>query len=320
MEETKKSLVIDLAGNDLREYNAYRKKLSNLEYREDRWVIHIAFFSKGVLTFSTTEPHPHETIQLLERFAGVFDGTYTRFLDLQKAEAQAREAQIEAALEKVRSRSLAMHRSDELQEVVHTVFEKLKELNVELYTAIIFIFAEGSKDIVWWVENKAGQQYPRILVPYADNHYLKDIFEAKEKGKEFFSATYSFEEKNDLFHHLFENTDFKYVPEKQKKFLLESELATMSVALAKNTGINITSYTKKTFSEKENEILKRFAKVFEQAYTRFLDLQKAEAQAREAQIEAALEKVRSRAMAMQKSEDLSAAVSTMFDELEKLAP
>ena len=35
----------------------------------------------------------------------------------------------------------------------------------------------------------------------------------------------------------------------------------------------------------------RFGKVFQQAYTRFLDLQKAEAQAREAQIENALEKV-----------------------------
>src|SRR5881275_1407037 len=82
--------------------------------------------------------------------------------------------EIEAALEKVRSHSLAMRKSDELQDVVHTVFEKLNELNVELYTAIIFIFAEGSKDIVWWLENKASQQYARILVPYDDNHYLND--------------------------------------------------------------------------------------------------------------------------------------------------
>jgi len=42
------------------------------------------------------------------RFGKVFQQTYTRFLDLQKAEAQAREAQIEAALERVRSRTLAM--------------------------------------------------------------------------------------------------------------------------------------------------------------------------------------------------------------------
>src|SRR5438046_8836419 len=116
--EQKKSLVIDIAGNDLRKYNAYRKKLSNLEFREGRWVIHIAFFSKGVLTFSTTEPHPQETIQLLERFTGVFEQTYTRFLDLQKAEAQTREAQIEAALERVRSRTIAMQKRTEKNDVM----------------------------------------------------------------------------------------------------------------------------------------------------------------------------------------------------------
>src|SRR5258705_10847366 len=70
---------------------------------------------------------------------------------------------------------------------------------------------------------------------------------------------------------------------------------------------------------KENEaIVKRFAKVFQQTYTRFLDLQKVEAQAREAQIEAALERVRSKAMAMQKSEDLANAVAIVFEELDKL--
>ena len=40
--------------------------------------------------------------KLLSRFAIEFERTYTRFLDLQKAEAQAREAQIEAALERVK--------------------------------------------------------------------------------------------------------------------------------------------------------------------------------------------------------------------------
>ena len=57
-------------------------------------------------------------IHILKRFAKVFDQAYTRFLDLQKAEAQAREAKIEAALERVRSRSLAMHKSSDLLEVI----------------------------------------------------------------------------------------------------------------------------------------------------------------------------------------------------------
>jgi hypothetical protein len=78
-------------------------------------------------------------------------------------------------------------------------------LNVDLYTAIIFIFAEGSKDVVWWLANKANQQYARILVPYADNPYLEDVFDAKENGKDFFFSNLSFEEKNKLFYHLFEH-------------------------------------------------------------------------------------------------------------------
>jgi hypothetical protein len=40
---------------------------------EDHWIINIAFFSKGMLSFSTHVHRPKETIQLLERFAEVFD-------------------------------------------------------------------------------------------------------------------------------------------------------------------------------------------------------------------------------------------------------
>ena len=64
-------------------------------------------------------PFPKKLI--LKRFAKVFEQTYTRFLDLQKAEAQAREAQIELGLERVRARAMAMQKSDELKELIGTV-------------------------------------------------------------------------------------------------------------------------------------------------------------------------------------------------------
>ena len=60
----------------------------------------VAYFSQGWLNFTTVEPTSPETISLLERFAAVFNLTYRRFHDLQKAEANAREAQIEAGLGK----------------------------------------------------------------------------------------------------------------------------------------------------------------------------------------------------------------------------
>jgi hypothetical protein len=60
------------------------------------------------------------------------------------------------------------------------------------------------------------------------------------------------------------------------------------------------------------KIFKRFAAVFGQTYTRFLDLQNAEVLAREAEIELALERVRARTMAMQHSDELKGAAALLL--------
>ena len=118
---------------------------------------HALFFSQGYLAVVTRQAvdsfHP-----IFLRFGNVLQQTYTRFLDLQKAEAQAREAQIEAALEKVRGRSLAMRRSDELNEVVSVLFEKLRDLHIPASAVGIGIYIEGSKDLDSYVcgENETG--------------------------------------------------------------------------------------------------------------------------------------------------------------------
>ena len=80
---------------------------------------------------------------IFKRFAKVFEQTYTRFLDLQKAEAQAREAQIEAALERVRARAMAMHHSDELSDVLAILFEQFDVLKIQpVDVHLIFIDLE----------------------------------------------------------------------------------------------------------------------------------------------------------------------------------
>ncbi len=49
------------------------------------------------------EPPGQEIESILIKIGAAFDLAYRRFLDLQKAEAQAREAQIELGLERVRA-------------------------------------------------------------------------------------------------------------------------------------------------------------------------------------------------------------------------
>jgi signal transduction histidine kinase len=282
-------------------------------------IFHCVYFSQGFLLFITYEPVP-EAHDVFKRFGRVFDQTYTRFLDLQKAEAQAREAQIEAALERVRAASMAMHKSEELKKVASAVFRQLKELNIEMNTASILLLSEHNADLNVWIGMESDKDYSTtsIHVPEFD-YYLFPEFNSEIKNrKPLITKSYTYEEKNKLWNYLFEYSDFKTIPDERKKFILDAESYTISVALLKNTGIQLIRYSSLPFSEKENETLQRFCKVFEQAYTRFLDLQKAEAQARDAQIEAAVERVRAQSMAMHNSEDVGKCIVKMFSELTAL--
>jgi signal transduction histidine kinase/DNA-directed RNA polymerase subunit N (RpoN/RPB10) len=313
----KKSLVIDLHGEELKEWLQFAREEMNIavkdEFIKDRRVHNLAFFTHGWLLVTTHEIQPAEVIQILERFASVFNLTYRRFLDLQKAEAQAREAQIEAALERVRSRSMAMHQSSDLHEVIKVVTEQLLGLGIKFNVSnFARIDAEGSWDL--WISTPE-QAYPALVhVPYLDHGLFNKLIEVIGRGGDFLADAYDQEEKNMFFKHFFENTLAKYTPGARKEWVMSCKGFARSVFLTKNIWLAVSNYDGVPFGNEDNAIFKRFANAFEQTYTRFLDLQKAEANAREAQIEASLERVRSKTMAMHNSNDVGETVATMFAE------
>jgi signal transduction histidine kinase len=263
-------------------------------------------------------PYSDHENEILKRFAQVFEQAYTRFLDVKNAEMQARKAQIESAMEKVRSRSLAMRNTAELTEVLVVVYDKLIELNIDFDSANILIFSEHTKDIEYWTINNAQQKFLQFNIPYEDFSVPRYIINARERKQDLLELNFQGKEHDELLHFLLEKSDFKKLPEERKKILKESGNYTLSLGIGNRIGIQINSYYRKSFSDEENEILKRFTSVFEQAYTRFLDLQKAEAQAREAQIEAALERVRASTMAMHKSEQLAETAKVLFEQFDLL--
>ena len=65
-------------------------------------VITIGIGSIGISTFESID---NEKLSLLKRFRNVFQLAYQRFTDLLAAEMQAKEAQIESSLERVRSKT-----------------------------------------------------------------------------------------------------------------------------------------------------------------------------------------------------------------------
>jgi hypothetical protein len=225
--------------------------------------------------FITYEPVP-DAHDIFIRFGKVFDQTYTRFIDLQKAEAQAREARIEAALEKVRSRSLAMHTANELGEVVTVIVEKLKDLGVVLDAngVVLCTYFQHSKDVLHWIVSPDFSMAGSYLLPYFDHPIFNVAWQSKENGDEYFSKAFSVAEKNSFFEYAFEHSDYRHFPAEFKQWIFQNDQYILSFAWQKNSAILIPSLTGVLPSEEDTAILKRFAKVFEQSYVRFLDLQK----------------------------------------------
>jgi len=298
-------------------YNAMNPEVVFPAFAEDEVQYGYYFFFKecGIYVWTDTELKEKD-LQIFRRYNSVLSLTLRRYFDIKEAEAQAREAQIEAALEKVRSRSLAMRKPEELQEVVAVVAEKLQELDVIIDAGgvIICTYFPGNKDVIHWIAETDFSNSGKYLIPYFDDLTFNESWDSKESGEAFFTKTYYKEEKNNFFNYAFEHTGYKNFPDDFKQFVLKSKKMVLSFAWAKNSAIMLPSHTGIVPSENHIEILKRFAKVFEQAYTRFLDLKKAEAQAKEAQIELSLERIRAQVTSMKESTDLLDIVVTMRSE------
>ncbi len=286
----------------------------------DKVILSASFNNFGNLTLATLEPLSEEHNDILLRFAKVFDLTYTRFNDLQKAERQARESQIQLALERIRASAMAMQKSDELNEVIKVVLKQMQALGISMSnrSAIINTFEPGVKEFHQWVASPEHDATVYLFTPYFENPILTDLWNARQAGMPFYSISYSVAEKNNFFGYLFENTDLKNMPEKERQWLLSNQYYELTFAFESRSAIALANFSDTAISEDIKEIMKRVAKVFEQAYIRFMDLQKAEKQAREAEIQLALERVRARTMAMQKSDELAEAAALLFHQVKAL--
>ncbi len=273
---------------------------------------HVAYFKYGYLLFITFEPVP-EAYDVFKRFAKAFEQTYTRFLDLQTVEAQSKESQIQLALERVRARTMAMQQSSELADAAAVLFQQVRNLGIETYTSGFNIWDETEDKLISWMSNPSGVINPPFIMPAGEYGQHKKFFEGWKNDLQFME--------DDL---TGEKTVAHY------KYLRSFPLLDQAFATAEKAGIktperqvhNVVFFSHGYLlfvslepQPESHELFKRFGKVFQQTYTRFLDLKKAEEQAKEAQIEVALEKVRSRTLAMQKSSELSEAAAVLFSQL-----
>src|SRR6478736_5649733 len=198
-----------------------------------------------------------------------------------------------------------MHNTSELQEVIHTVHKELLNLNIAINGgSFIAINKDVDTVLCCWGSGGTAETSEEVRIPLYEHPFCTNLINRIKSAPGFFTEEYTQKEKKDFFTFLFKHEPWSKLDAKQKDETLSSPGGyTRSCYVSQHTSIFIINH---------------FGKIFEQAYTRFLDLQKAEAQAREAKIEAALEKVRASTMAMQKSDDLSTAAFVLFQQFKGL--
>jgi signal transduction histidine kinase len=232
----------------------------------------------------SVEPIDDNHAHILQRFANVFEQSYTRFLDLQKAEAQAREAQIELGLERVRARAMAMQNSDELSALVATLFEELKKLDLVLARCIIWIFNPETFDARLWMANSEDKKYTtsyfikRLHHPYYDA-IIKGWAEKKSKWIYELQGN----DKKTIDELLLNETELTQLTDAVKAGIRAAEHTIVSGSFNNFGLIEASGPVEQT--EEQLDIISRFAKVFDLTYTRFNDLKQAEHLAKQAQLD-----------------------------------
>jgi ketosteroid isomerase-like protein len=104
-------------------------------------------------------------------------------------EHQNRQLEIETSLERVRAKSLAMHKSEELQEVVGVVYDQLSTLGLVMDAVQIEIYTEEKDSLNVWVANDLQPYGRRLKLDHLDQPILKAYFTARDKGVADFTAT-----------------------------------------------------------------------------------------------------------------------------------
>ncbi len=282
---------------------------------------HLLKFSNGFMGAASPGKISVESWDLLQRATAVFSFAYKRFSDLQKAEAQTREAKIEAALERIRARALAMHRSEEFTEVAKVMREQMGYLGQpELETSAVHLYEEDANNIFSWrafrlsSDLKSNISFGFFKIPKNSCAIAKRFVQKFKSKATDYTVEVSGAEQAEWYKILFKLAPEVHAAMRKSGTTKEKRYYHFS----KFTGGALLMVTSKAPANDAIELQKRSALVFDLAYRRFKDLQQAEAQARESQIQLALERVRARTMAMQNSSELPAAANLLFQQMQEL--
>jgi signal transduction histidine kinase len=118
---------------------------------------HFFSFSVGCLYAWSETPYNDIEIKILKRFASIIDLTFRRYLELQKSEANAREAVKQATLDRVRADIASMRTTNDLEKITPLIWNELTVLGIPFIRCGVFIMDEEQQKVqtFLYMEGKA---------------------------------------------------------------------------------------------------------------------------------------------------------------------
>ena len=228
---------------------------------------------------------------------------------------QNRELEIEAALERVRTKAMAMRNSNDIETAIAVLFNQLIGLEIDMDRCGIVIFHENSIAEIWSTPlSLKSKEVVKVITGNLDMNshpLLQKSQKAWSEKKDYVSYQLVGQEVQNYYEQLEKQPDYRFpkiahYPAQQFGYCF----------FFKEGGIHV--FRRDEFSVEAISILNRFTKVFGQTYTRFLDLQKAEALARVAVRESSQDRVRANIAAIRTTTDLQQITPLIWNELKTL--
>jgi len=127
---------------------------------------YVATFEAGALFAFRDTAFLEEAQTVMKRFAGVFNLTYKRFLDIQKAEAQTRQAIQQASLDRVRAEIASMRTAEDLQRITPLIWRELTTLGVPFFRCGVFIIEEATEHAHVYPSTPSGDAVAALHLKY----------------------------------------------------------------------------------------------------------------------------------------------------------
>ncbi|HKB44328.1 MAG TPA: ATP-binding protein, partial [Chitinophagaceae bacterium] len=132
-------------------------------------------FSVGCLYAWSEAPYNDAEIKILKRFATIIDLTFRRYIELQKSEANARDAVKQAALDRIRADIASMRTIRDLDRITPLIWNELTILGIPFIRCGVFIMDEEQELIHTFLSTPDGKAIAAFHLPYTTPGNIADV-------------------------------------------------------------------------------------------------------------------------------------------------